>query len=477
VKQRQELRKSAASNQIEMRLSSPSGRTARGDTFVAEVLLSPVSVGGNIYTAGVDLNFNPDVLEVSEVTCGSALPLPVKNTVEGSVGKIYLTCAKSGGQPPLVIQNQTVFGSFRVKIKDSAQLGLTSISFSEALAPDFASVDNLVSASNPLGFIVTALAVEPTPTPPGPQTFSETGGTIERTLNNYWCSSWYFGCWQSLPVLETNYTISRVSVDLRWYAINTVFLQIKEGTNYVSPVKSIPLRRRGRNWVNFDFNPPVSLCAGKNYSFYLKKSMSGKVTWFTKGGDSLSTIRNFKAWLVPGGDCQAVVAGQPTPTSTPTLAIRTTPTPILPSPTPTPTLSTSGDPNIVEQRGNNWVNAGTSYSTGCNLAYRTKVNFPGQKIKRLDLDLKWGAGGGNITIAIQKSGTTVRLVEKTIYLPGVAGEDWLTFDFSAAPVAVEPASYDIFLKKAGSAMVQWRSAFVGPGSCDYARNHKIWLTQ
>ncbi len=490
VKQRQEIRKRAEGpNKVEIKFSPYSGPTNPGASFLVEIFLflpsGDAQQSRTFYVAGGDLKFNPDVFEVSEISCSGNLPLAVRNSADTSTGVISLTCSKPGGQSPLTLSSgytSTPLGSFRVRIKDNTPLGLTSVYFTEAIVPDATTTDNLAILPNPLGFIIAFPAIptfEPTPTPViGPQIISETGGTIERNLYTYWCLSWYFGCRQFLPVLSYNATLSQISVDFHWYANNNIFLQIKEGGNYISPVVIRSVIGNARNWLNFTFDPPVSLCASKTYGIFVKKGSSGNVTWFTKPGDSLSTTRNYKAWLTPGGNCSPTTPGQPTPTPMPT-AMSQTPTPIrsvTPTLRPTPTQPSSGEPNISETRGDIWINTATSYSTGCNLAYKTKVDLPGQKVKKIELQLKWTSGGGSITMALQKTGTTTRSAEKTIYLPNTAGENWLTFDFSSAPVAVQAAAYEIFLKKAGTATVQWKSKFIGPNICDYARNHKIWLT-
>lgn len=300
----------------------------------------------------------------------------------------------------------------------------------------------------------------PTPTPTLSPTFSETTGTLERGLYSDWCSSWYFGCNQSLPTLTNNFTISTIKTELHWYTNNTVTLDLHDGTKYLNPRVKANLTGDKKGWVTFNFNPPLSLCAGKTYKFFLTKSNSGNVTWLTTPGDATTTKHNYQAWLTPGGTCASI----PTPTSklSPTL-----------TPTLTPPPSTS--PDLSEIRGDTWINLGTTYSNSCNLAYRTVLNLTGRKIKRIDVNLLWSWGGESVTLFLKKEGSTIPAVEKTIDLPKTSGTSWVTFDFSSMPVNVETALYSLYLKKTGTVMVQWKSKYLGPGVCDYVRNYQIWL--
>lgn len=165
-----------------------------------------------------------------------------------------------------------------------------------------------------------------------------------------------------------------------------------------------------------------------------------------------------------------------TPTSKPTAIITPTLIPSeTPSPAPSGTLNTP--PDISETRGTTWAEVQTAYGTGCNFAYRTVTNLLAQKVKRIEVNLKWGNGGGIVYLLLQKAGTTTRLVDKYAPLPSnLAGQGWLAFDLSASPVTVEAAPYEIYLKRVGNATVQWRSDFIGGTACsNVVRNFKIWF--
>ncbi|MFH1601451.1 MAG: cohesin domain-containing protein [Candidatus Shapirobacteria bacterium] len=142
VEQRQELRRGAAGGegQVDFRLSLVDQPRERGEEFTVQVNLVSSSAQG-IRVAGADLEFDPAVLEISEVNCDSQFPAAgPENGVDGN--KINLTCYRyqenTGPQPALIIApgEPLALGSFKVKVKTDAVLGETLLEFTRSRVPN-----------------------------------------------------------------------------------------------------------------------------------------------------------------------------------------------------------------------------------------------------------------------------------------------------------------------------------------------------
>lgn len=161
VKQNQELQKDAfGSGEITLSISSPNSTISQGDSIPVKVLISS-SMTKQIYTAGVEIDYNAEVFDVTGVTCGNNLPLSINTNLVP--GKISLSCAKAGGQGVLTLDVGKIVevGTFQLSAKTTAALGQTSLTVSRSVIPDANSIDDLSKRPDPVSYNIV---LAPTPT-------------------------------------------------------------------------------------------------------------------------------------------------------------------------------------------------------------------------------------------------------------------------------------------------------------------------
>jgi len=169
IQQRQETRKEAAVDKTITISLSPEEITKKpGETFDIDVILSTTATK-QIRVAGTDLQFSPDVFEVSSISCNTTnFPLAIQN--QGENNKILLTCSKQGGQEPLILtpDSSITLGTIRLQVKTGAPLGTTSITFLRANVPEAAISENLVNQTVEARYTIASSGPTSTLTPDTP---------------------------------------------------------------------------------------------------------------------------------------------------------------------------------------------------------------------------------------------------------------------------------------------------------------------
>jgi len=195
VRQQQETRRGATgSGVIQLKLNPASGAKAQGSNFqVSLTLTNSAAVAKEIRAAGADLQFDPAVFEVSEVTCDPAnLPGAVKTSVEGN--KIYLSCYRQGGTGPLSIPAGATIGlgTFKVTVKSAAVSGSTQITFARTMIPEEGTIADLSDQGQPAVFTIGFLPLQVRLNPASGNKALGSSFPVDVTIKNVSASSQQF---------------------------------------------------------------------------------------------------------------------------------------------------------------------------------------------------------------------------------------------------------------------------------------------
>lgn len=168
VEQRQEVKEKAFSpseGKVAISIDPPGSSLERGASFLVTInLANNDSARRQIYAAGVDLSFDPNVFQISNPACASVFGQTVINSVDQEKGKLFLSCFRGGGEAPLNLEHNapSPLGVFRLEVQENAPIGQTQIEFTRGVVPDAQTFQDL--AILPGLFFYNILSSTPTPT-------------------------------------------------------------------------------------------------------------------------------------------------------------------------------------------------------------------------------------------------------------------------------------------------------------------------